>query len=276
MTPVDAVGRNSHIELVVEHVQYSFTGVVLCLRDAMHNQAITPTVLFYCIKFFSQRFVVVIQVIDSTLERFDSGRNLLVIQGASVVHILFYCVHHTILHQSVRQFGYKALVCKQFGHDDLAYRVNDLLHDTLVRPNQLEDSGTDVDILEGCRNVVVGFTSHPPTLLIFPTGVCHVDSRYIVDSPWPEFMRNRFVEQLQKITMDGATFSDNSARRHFETYLEEAFEKPLPTLSIQAPHAYEVFLATLCQSSIDHSFGSEMCTFKIVGISSTDLLNQCY
>ena len=114
MTAVDAVGRDSYVELAVEHLQYSFSGIFLCLRDSMHNQAITPTVLFHCIEFFSQLFVVVIQVSDLTLERFDSGRNLLVIQGVSVLHILFN-----------GPFAYEGLVSKQFRHDDLAYRVDD-------------------------------------------------------------------------------------------------------------------------------------------------------
>ena len=68
MTAVDAVRRDGHVELAVENMQYGVSGVFLCLRDAMHNEAITPALLLHCIEFFSQRSVVVIQVTDPTLE----------------------------------------------------------------------------------------------------------------------------------------------------------------------------------------------------------------
>ena len=41
---------------------------------------------------------------------------------------------------------------------------------------------------------------------------------------------------------------------------------------IQAPYAYKVFMANVCQSSIGHTFGSEFSTFKISSISSTDII----
>ncbi len=42
--------------------------------------------------------------------------------------------------------------------------------------------------------------------------------------------------------------------------------------SILAPHAYEVFLTKIFQSSVGHTLVSELWIFKISSISSTDLI----
>ena len=44
----------------------------------------------------------------------------------------------------------------------------------------------------------------------------------------------------------------------------------LPTIHV--PYAYEVFPTKICQSLIDRTFGSEIRTFKISSVSSTDLI----
>ena len=54
MTAVDAVRRDGHVELAVENIQYGVSGVFLCLRDAMHKEAITPAVLLHRIYLSNQ------------------------------------------------------------------------------------------------------------------------------------------------------------------------------------------------------------------------------
>ena len=90
MSPVDAVGRDWHVELAVENVQYGVSGVFICLRDAMHNEAITPAVLFHCI----ERVLLVALCCRHTGHRLDARLTLQRAKisrypGTGVVDILF-------------------------------------------------------------------------------------------------------------------------------------------------------------------------------------------